>query len=110
MDNVINSKHTSEVRGVMVHNAGTIPISEEEATEYIKYLENKLQAKLINLVINVVEGTDEVDLNYTYNTYAPFERIRRITGYLTGALDTWNDAKQAEEKDRVKHDTNMETI
>lgn len=33
----------------------------------------------------------------------PFERIRRITGYLTGALTTWNDAKQAEEKDRVKH-------
>lgn len=32
-----------------------------------------------------------------------FERIRRITGYLTGTLDTWNDAKKAEEKDRVKH-------
>ncbi len=32
-----------------------------------------------------------------------FERIRRITGYLTGTLDKWNDAKQAEEKDRVKH-------
>lgn len=33
----------------------------------------------------------------------PFERIRRITGYLVGSLDTWNDAKKAEEKDRVKH-------
>ena len=32
-----------------------------------------------------------------------FERIRRITGYLTGSLNTWNDAKKAEEKDRVKH-------
>jgi anaerobic ribonucleoside-triphosphate reductase len=32
-----------------------------------------------------------------------FERIRRITGYLTGSLDRWNDAKQAEEHDRVKH-------
>ena len=32
-----------------------------------------------------------------------FERIRRITGYLTGTLDTWNDAKRAEEHDRVKH-------
>lgn len=32
-----------------------------------------------------------------------FERIRRITGYLTGTLDRWNNAKQAEEKDRVKH-------
>ena len=30
-------------------------------------------------------------------------RMRRITGYLTGNLDSWNSAKQAEEKDRVKH-------
>lgn len=34
---------------------------------------------------------------------APFERIRRITGYLVGTLDKWNDAKRAEERDRVKH-------
>lgn len=32
-----------------------------------------------------------------------FERIRRITGYLVGTMDNWNDAKSAEEKDRVKH-------
>jgi len=30
-------------------------------------------------------------------------RMRRITGYLTGSLESWNSAKQAEEKDRVKH-------
>lgn len=33
----------------------------------------------------------------------PFERIRRITGYLVGTLDRWNSAKRAEEHDRVKH-------
>ena len=33
-----------------------------------------------------------------------FERIRRITGYLVGTLDRFNDAKRAEERDRVKHD------
>jgi len=32
-----------------------------------------------------------------------FERIRRITGYLVGTMDRWNNAKQAEERDRVKH-------
>lgn len=32
-----------------------------------------------------------------------FERIRRITGYLVGTIDRWNDAKKAEERDRVKH-------
>lgn len=30
-------------------------------------------------------------------------RMRRITGYLTGSLETWNSAKRAEEKDRIKH-------
>ncbi|MFY9482934.1 MAG: anaerobic ribonucleoside triphosphate reductase, partial [Tissierellaceae bacterium] len=33
----------------------------------------------------------------------PFERIRRITGYLVGTLDRFNDAKRAEENDRIKH-------
>ena len=33
----------------------------------------------------------------------PFERIRRITGYLVGSLDRWCNAKRAEEKDRVIH-------
>ena len=32
-----------------------------------------------------------------------FERIRRITGYLVGTMDKWNDAKKAEEAARVKH-------
>ena len=32
-----------------------------------------------------------------------FERIRRITGYLVGTLDRFNDAKRAEEGERVKH-------
>lgn len=33
----------------------------------------------------------------------PFERLRRITGYLVGSLERWNDAKKAEESERVKH-------
>ena len=32
-----------------------------------------------------------------------FERIRRITGYLVGTIDRFNDAKAAEVKERVKH-------
>lgn len=35
-----------------------------------------------------------------------FERIRRITGYLAGTMGHWNDAKTAEEQDRVKHSLN----
>lgn len=37
-----------------------------------------------------------------------FERIRRITGYLVGTLDRFNDAKRAEERDRVKHNINKD--
>lgn len=32
-----------------------------------------------------------------------FERVRRITGYLVGTLDRFNNAKRAEEHDRIKH-------
>ena len=36
-------------------------------------------------------------------TNVGFERIRRITGYLVGTTDKWNDAKKQEEKERIKH-------
>ena len=39
-----------------------------------------------------------------------FERIRRITGYLVGTVDRFNDAKRSEEHDRVKHDTDPSKI
>ena len=38
----------------------------------------------------------------------PFQRIRRITGYLTGDINTWNNGKKAELVDREKHGTNQE--
>ena len=34
-----------------------------------------------------------------------FERIRRITGYLVGTVDRFNNGKREEERDRVKHST-----
>lgn len=42
-------------------------------------------------------------LNEKFGEGVKFERIRRITGYLVGTLDKWNDAKKAEERDRVRH-------
>ena len=46
-------------------------------------------------------GRKEYDDNST-----GFERIRRITGYLVGTVDRFNNGKRAEEHDRVKHDVN----
>ena len=37
-----------------------------------------------------------------------FERIRRITGYLVGTVDRFNNAKRAEERDRVKHGISLQ--
>ncbi|CCZ58604.1 putative uncharacterized protein [Clostridium sp. CAG:710] len=39
----------------------------------------------------------------TVGTGVGFERIRRITGYLVGTVDRFNNGKRAEEHDRVKH-------
>ena len=40
---------------------------------------------------------------YEGEEHLGFERIRRITGYLVGTVDRFNDAKRAEVRDRVKH-------
>ncbi len=77
---------------------GNADISEQQA--YVDYLEKKYNRKLESLDINV-DG-DFVDLNYKFK-HVPFDRIRRITGYLVGTMDQWNDAKTSEEKDRVTH-------
>ena len=57
--------------------------------------------RLTKLIIRAGKEADEVELLWT--TTQRFERIRRITGYLVGTIDRWNNAKQAEEKDRVMH-------
>ena len=83
----------------IIVNNGTI--TEEEKNNYIEYVKSKEpDRELVSLEINL-DG-EFVDLKYQFEDI-PFERIRRVTGYLTGTLDRWNDAKRAEEKDRVKH-------
>lgn len=50
--------------------------------------------------LDIAVDGEYVDLKYHV---LPFERIARITGYLTTTVDRWNDAKKAELGDRVKH-------
>ena len=45
----------------------------------------------------------EVSMEKLVGEGVKFERIRRVTGYLSGTVDRFNNAKRAEEKDRVKH-------
>ena len=51
---------------------------------------------------------DECPCCHRVENGRPFERIRRITGYLVGTLDRFNNAKRAEEHDRVKHGVSEE--
>ena len=45
----------------------------------------------------------KTDKNGLVGIGIPFQRIRRITGYLVGGMDRFNNAKKSEVKDRVKH-------
>ena len=91
-------------------------ISEKEAKEALAEFDQyedlhvsclvEVGMKLIN------ENAGEEAMREYFDEYAQyfdegkFERLRRITGYLVGTLDRWNDAKKAEEKARVKHCVN----
>lgn len=83
-----------------VRVTGIADVSEEEIQKYVKYAEDKYGSQLEELLIDVQE--ENVNLSYVLRQPS-FERVRRITGYLVGTLDKWNDAKRAEERDRVKH-------
>ena len=88
------------VNNVEVVLTGTSEMKQEEIEAYIQRgKEAEPKKELAKIEINV-DG-EFVDLKYHYNM--PFERIRRITGYLVGTTDRWNNAKKAELKDRVKH-------
>ena len=69
--------------------------------EYLARAKEKYPDKVISSMDINLDG-EFVDITYHWET-VPFERIRRITGYLVGTLDRFNNGKRAEEADRVKH-------
>lgn len=94
-----------EIRNVQV--CCSDDMSREECEKYIEIIEKKKKRKLATLDV-LIDGED-VDLDFSY-AVVPFERIRRITGYLTGDVSSWNDAKTAELADRVKHGLGIDKI
>lgn len=78
---------------------GELP--QEEIQAYIEHGKKSYPGREIQQMEITVDG-EYVDINY-YLADQPFERIRRITGYLVGDMRHWNNAKRAEEADRVKH-------
>ena len=78
-------------------------LSEEEKNAYIAYEKDKHPTRTIESMDIKVDG-DYVDITVNFKPEPPFHRIRRITGYLSSDYRHFNNAKQAEVKDRVKHD------
>lgn len=76
-------------------------ISQRELDAYIARANSRYQVGAVQALDVHVDG-EYVDLKY-HLAPRPFSRIRRITGYLVGTLDRFNDAKRAEESQRVKH-------
>ena len=77
---------------------GTLP--QDEINAYIDRAREKDRRE--PRAIDIAVDGDFVELRYDFG-HVPFDRIRRITGYLVGTLDRFNDAKRCEEHDRVKH-------
>jgi hypothetical protein len=76
-------------------------MTEEEVLQYLRAAQSRTSGKIVKMTVKAFEN-NELDVKYECQKIK-FERIRRITGYLVGTLDKWNDAKRAEEKQRVKH-------
>ena len=76
-------------------------LEQNEIDAYIEYGKNKYPERQITAMdINI--DNDFVDLKFYFRP-VKFGRIRRITGYLVGTTDRFNDAKKAEVQQRVKH-------
>jgi hypothetical protein len=88
---------------VTIHNPDNIP--EEIVQAAIAMMEQEERRRVVEISIRRTGNPDEYGITPVFEK-VPFQRIRRITGYLVGTLDRFNNAKRAEVEDRVKHTTN----
>lgn len=85
---------------MIIHNKDNIP--EEIVQAAIAMMEQEEGRKVVEITIRRTENPDEYGITPVFEKI-PFKRIRRITGYLVGDLNRFNDAKSQEVRDRVKH-------
>ena len=76
-------------------------IPKQEVDAYADRARKLYSDRIIRKMTIQADG-DFVDLKYEFDNI-PFERVRRITGYLVGTTDRWNSGKLAELHDRVTH-------
>ncbi|MEA5019899.1 MAG: anaerobic ribonucleoside-triphosphate reductase [Gordonibacter sp.] len=88
-------------------NENDQPVTNHEIEAYISRAHDQRPGQKLTALALQIEG-EEVGINYSFEP-VPFDRIRRITGYLVGTMDRWNNAKTFEEADRVKHGVSSDT-
>lgn len=76
-------------------------MNQREINYYVETVKQKNPERIIDSIEMEIDG-EYVNVSYHYKD-VPFERIRRITGYLVGTLDRFNNAKLSEVNDRVRH-------
>jgi len=80
-----------------------VDMGHKEHDAYVQMVKEKAGDKEVLIIAAMKAEDDCVDIHYVVKSNKKFERIRRITGYLTGTIDRWGNAKRAELRDRVKH-------
>lgn len=85
---------------MIIHNPENLP--EEIVQAAIQMMEQEAGRRVVEISIRRTENPDEYGITPAFER-VPFQRIRRITGYLVGDLGRFNDAKRFEVMDRVKH-------
>ena len=83
-----------------INNPENLP--DEIVQAAIQMMEKEEGRKVVEISIRRTENPDEYGITPVFEK-VPFQRIRRITGYLVGDLGRFNNAKRAEVLDRVKH-------
>lgn len=94
-----------KVDGVEIIAVNLENFTEAEAKNYVDYVRERTSDPVKSISVTMCDD-GKVDVDYTTKG-EKFERIRRITGYLVGSMDSWNDAKRAEEHERLKHNVLM---
>ena len=87
---------------MIIHNPENLP--EEIVQAAIQMMEQEEGRKVTEISVRSTDNPEEYGITPVFEK-VPFQRIRRITGYLVGDLGRFNNAKRAEVLDRVKHTT-----
>ena len=87
---------------IKINNPENIPL--EIVEKAIEMMEQENGRPVVEISIRRTGGPDEYGIIPVFAP-VPFQRIRRITGYLVGDLNRFNNAKRSEVRDRVKHTT-----